>query len=81
MQAALQNSIHDDNWQHYDAELGRALAAISATEKAFDESREALGEMVEQFGHYCEHTEDENEVAALRRSQRALGVVVPEGEE
>lgn len=34
--------------------------------------RAALEEMASQFGHYCEHAEDENEVAALRKARAAL---------
>jgi hypothetical protein len=32
----------------------------------------ALSEMVEQFGHYCEHTEDPAEIAALERACAVL---------
>lgn len=33
---------------------------------------EALEEMLEQFGHYCEHTEDPAEIAAQDKARAAL---------
>lgn len=60
--------------------IGRLKACASVEEReanaqliaAAPELLAALGEMLEQFGHYCEGTEDPAEIAAQEQARAAL---------
>jgi hypothetical protein len=50
----------------------KLLKTIRKWEDPCDELLAALKEMVEQFGHYCEHTEDAKEIETLIKACAAI---------